>query len=47
MIRTLKGVYTEWQEVKVGIKNLAYDIVRNGTHIQLNTNAITFIVQKL
>lgn len=47
MIRTLKGVYTEWQEVKVEIKNLAYDIVRNGTHIQLNTNAITFVMQKL
>ncbi|SCM95117.1 Uncharacterized protein BWINRASL_02561 [Bacillus mycoides] len=47
MIRTLKGVYTEWQEVKVEIKSLAYDIVRNGTHIQLNTNAITFVMQKL
>ncbi|EOP54647.1 methyltransferase [Bacillus cereus VDM053] len=47
MIRTLKGVYTEWQEVKVEIKKLAYDIVRNGTHIQLNTNAITFVMQKL
>ncbi|HDR7635217.1 TPA: class I SAM-dependent methyltransferase [Bacillus mycoides] len=47
MIRTLKGVYTEWQEVKVEIKNLAYNIVRNGTHIQLNTNAITFVMQKL
>ncbi|HHT7238194.1 MULTISPECIES: class I SAM-dependent methyltransferase [Bacillus cereus group] len=47
MIRTLKGVYNEWQEVKVEMKNLAYDIVRNGKHIQLNTNAITFVVQKL
>ncbi|MDR4172436.1 class I SAM-dependent methyltransferase [Bacillus nitratireducens] len=47
MIRTLKGVYTEWQEIKVEIKNLAYDIVRNGTHIQLITNAITFVMQKL
>jgi 2-polyprenyl-3-methyl-5-hydroxy-6-metoxy-1,4-benzoquinol methylase len=47
MIRTLKDTYTEWQEVKVEIKHLTYDIVRNGTHIQLNTNAITFVVQKL
>ena len=47
MIRTLKDVYSEWQEVKVEMKNLTYDIVRNGTHIQLNTNAITFVVQKL
>ncbi|MBT2576946.1 class I SAM-dependent methyltransferase [Bacillus sp. ISL-8] len=27
MIRTLKSVYNEWKEVKVEIKNLAYDIV--------------------
>ncbi|MGH0512999.1 class I SAM-dependent methyltransferase [Bacillus cereus] len=47
MIRTLKDVYSEWQEVKVEIKNLTYNIIRNGTHIQLNTNAITFVVQKL
>ncbi|MBJ8005170.1 MULTISPECIES: methyltransferase domain-containing protein [Bacillus cereus group] len=47
MIHTLKDVYTEWQEVQVEIKNLTYDIVRNGTHIQLNTNAITFVMQKL
>ncbi|PGY11616.1 class I SAM-dependent methyltransferase [Bacillus cereus] len=47
MIRTLKDVYSEWQEVKVEIKNLTYNIIRNGTHIQLNTNAITFVMQKL
>lgn len=47
MIRTLKSVYNEWKEVKVEIKNLAYDIVRNGKHIQLNMNAITFVLQKL
>ena len=47
MILTLKDVYTEWQEVKIEIKNLAYDIVRNGKHIKLKTNAITYVVQKL
>lgn len=47
MIRILKDVYSEWQEVQVEMQNLTYDIVRNGTHIQLNTNAITFVVQKL
>ncbi|QWU45421.1 class I SAM-dependent methyltransferase [Bacillus sp. NP247] len=47
MIRTLKSVYTEWQEIKVEIKNLAYNIVRNGKHINLKTNAITYVAQKL
>ncbi|WP_212936873.1 class I SAM-dependent methyltransferase [Bacillus hominis] len=47
MIRTLKDVYSEWQEVKVEIKSLSYDIVRNGKNITLKTNAITYVVQKL
>ncbi|PGZ06753.1 SAM-dependent methyltransferase [Bacillus cereus] len=46
MISTLKNIYQEWKEVKVEIKELAYDIVRNERHIQLKTNAITFVVQK-
>ncbi|PQZ57677.1 SAM-dependent methyltransferase [Bacillus sp. MYb209] len=47
MIWTLKSVYSEWQEVKVEIKSLSYDIVRNGKNIKLKTNAITYVVQKL
>ncbi|HGH7181757.1 class I SAM-dependent methyltransferase [Bacillus cereus] len=46
MINTLKSIYKEWKEIKVEIKELAYDIVRNERHIQLKTNAITFVVQK-
>ncbi|MGN4443652.1 class I SAM-dependent methyltransferase [Bacillus cereus group sp. MYBK79-1] len=46
MIRLLKSIYKEWQEIKVEIKELAYNIVRNDRHIQLKTNAITFVVQK-
>ncbi|HDR7795721.1 TPA: class I SAM-dependent methyltransferase [Bacillus luti] len=46
MISTLKSIYKEWKELKVEIKELAYDIVRNERHIQLKTNAITFVVQK-
>ncbi|MFD6510742.1 MULTISPECIES: class I SAM-dependent methyltransferase [unclassified Bacillus (in: firmicutes)] len=47
MIWTLKSVYSEWQKIKVGIKSLSYDIVRNGKSIKLKTNAITYVVQKL
>ncbi|EEL70618.1 hypothetical protein bcere0026_23760 [Bacillus mycoides] len=47
MIWTLKSVYSEWQEVKVEIKSLSYDIVRNGKSITLKTNAITYVVQKM
>jgi 2-polyprenyl-3-methyl-5-hydroxy-6-metoxy-1,4-benzoquinol methylase len=47
MILVLKSVYTEWQEVKIEIKSLSYDIVRNGKHIKLKTNAITYVVQKM
>lgn len=46
MISTLKSIYKEWKELKVEIKELAYDIVRNERHIQLKTSAITFVVQK-
>ncbi|EEM96169.1 hypothetical protein bthur0013_24800 [Bacillus thuringiensis IBL 200] len=46
MIHLLKSVYKGWKEVKVEIKELAYNIVRNERHIQLKTNAITFAVQK-
>lgn len=35
MISTLKSIYKEWKELKVEIKELAYDIVRNERHIQL------------
>ncbi|RKF52341.1 methyltransferase [Bacillus wiedmannii] len=46
MIYLLKSIYKEWQEIKVEIKEIAYNIVRNERHIQLKTNAITFVVQK-
>ncbi|HDR6311605.1 TPA: class I SAM-dependent methyltransferase [Bacillus cereus] len=46
MIHLLKSIYKDWQEIKVEIKELAYNIVRNDRHIQLKTNAITFVVQK-
>ncbi|WP_439022692.1 class I SAM-dependent methyltransferase [Bacillus thuringiensis] len=46
MIHLLKSIYKEWLEIKIEIKELAYDIVRNKRHIQLKTNAITFVVQK-
>lgn len=42
MIYLLKSIYKEWQE----IKEITYNIVRNERHIQLKTNAITFVVQK-
>ncbi|HDR8184131.1 TPA: class I SAM-dependent methyltransferase [Bacillus thuringiensis] len=46
MIHLLKSIYKEWQEIKVEIKELAYNIVRNERHIQLKTNAITFVFKK-
>ncbi|KAA0788761.1 class I SAM-dependent methyltransferase [Bacillus sp. BPN334] len=46
MIYLLKNIYKKWKEIKIEIKELAYNIVRNGKHIQLKTNAITFVVQK-
>ncbi|SIQ55532.1 Methyltransferase domain-containing protein [Bacillus cereus] len=46
MLHLLKSIYKEWQEIKVEIKEIAYNIVRNERHIQLKTNAITFVVQK-
>ncbi|MDA2383711.1 class I SAM-dependent methyltransferase [Bacillus cereus] len=46
MIRLLKSIYKGWKEVRVEIKELAYNIIRNERHIQLKTNAITFAVQK-
>ncbi|MES5938804.1 MULTISPECIES: methyltransferase domain-containing protein [unclassified Bacillus cereus group] len=46
MIYLLKSIYKEWQEIKIARKELAYNIVRNDRHIQLKTNAITFVVQK-
>ncbi|PGU07714.1 MULTISPECIES: class I SAM-dependent methyltransferase [Bacillus cereus group] len=46
MIQLLKSIYKEWKEIKFEIKELAYEIVRNERHIQLKTNAITFVVQK-
>ncbi|MDF9518838.1 class I SAM-dependent methyltransferase, partial [Bacillus cereus group sp. BceL130] len=42
----LKSIYKEWKEIKVEIKELVYDIVRDEKQIQLKTNAITFVVQK-
>ncbi|HFK1548581.1 class I SAM-dependent methyltransferase [Bacillus sp. GX] len=46
MIHLLKNIYEDWKEMKVEIKELAYDIVRNERNILLKTNAITFVVQK-
>ncbi|MEB8822734.1 class I SAM-dependent methyltransferase [Bacillus cereus] len=46
LIRLLKNIYKGWKEVKVEIKELAYNIVRNERHIQLKTNSITFAFQK-
>lgn len=46
MIRLLKSIYKGWKEIKVEIKELAFDIVRNERQIQLKTNAITFVVQQ-
>ncbi|KXI44576.1 methyltransferase [Bacillus cereus] len=46
IIRLLKSIYKGWKEVKVEIKELAYNIDRDERHIQLKTNAITFVVQK-
>ncbi len=46
MISTLKSIYKEWKELKVEIKELAYNIVRNERHIRLKTNAITFVIRK-
>ncbi|MGY1462284.1 class I SAM-dependent methyltransferase [Bacillus toyonensis] len=46
MIRLLKSIYKGWKEIKLEIKELAFDIVRNERHIQLKTNAITFVVQQ-
>ncbi|PGL48547.1 SAM-dependent methyltransferase, partial [Bacillus thuringiensis] len=46
MISALKSIYKEWKKLKVEIKELAYNIVRNERHVQLKTNAITFVVQK-
>lgn len=46
MIHLLKTIYKEWKEIKVEIKELVYNIVRDERHIQLKTNAITFVVQK-
>ncbi|HFU6608577.1 class I SAM-dependent methyltransferase [Bacillus cereus group sp. TH43LC] len=46
MIYLLKNIYEDWKEMKVEIKELAYDIIRNERHILLKTNAITFVVQK-
>ncbi|PFB75689.1 SAM-dependent methyltransferase [Bacillus anthracis] len=46
MIHLLINIYEDWKEMKVEIKELAYDIVRNERNILLKTNAITFVVQK-
>ncbi|MED2041459.1 class I SAM-dependent methyltransferase [Bacillus wiedmannii] len=46
MLHLLKSIYKEWQEIEFEIKELAYNIVRNERHIQLKTNAITFVFQK-
>ncbi|PGZ55906.1 methyltransferase [Bacillus cereus] len=46
MIYLLKSIYKEWKEIKVEIKELVYNIVRDERIIQLKTNAITFVVQK-
>ncbi|MCU5330919.1 MULTISPECIES: class I SAM-dependent methyltransferase [Bacillus] len=46
MLHLLKSIYKEWQEIKIEIKELAYNIVRNEREIQLKTNAITFVFQK-
>ncbi|GAB6613285.1 MULTISPECIES: class I SAM-dependent methyltransferase [Bacillus] len=46
MIYLLKSIYKEWKEIKVEVKELVYNIVRDERHIQLNTNAITFVFQK-
>ncbi|MED2186709.1 class I SAM-dependent methyltransferase [Bacillus wiedmannii] len=46
MLHLLKSIYKEWQEIEIEIKELAYNIVRNERHIQLKTNAITFVFKK-
>ncbi|KAB2451759.1 class I SAM-dependent methyltransferase [Bacillus sp. CH126_4D] len=46
MLHLLKSIYNDWQEIKVEIKELVYDIVRDERHIQLKTKAITFVFQK-
>lgn len=46
MINLLKSIYKEWNEIKIEIKELVYDIFRDERHIQLKTNAITFVFQK-
>ena len=35
MIYLLKNIYEDWKEMKVEIKELAYDIIRNERHILL------------
>ena len=35
MIHLLKSIYKEWKEIKVEIKELVYDIVRDEKQIQL------------
>ncbi|GAB6435581.1 MULTISPECIES: class I SAM-dependent methyltransferase [Bacillus] len=46
MINLLKSIYKDWNEIKIEIKELVYDIFRDERHIQLKTNAITFVFQK-
>ncbi|HDR7518016.1 MULTISPECIES: class I SAM-dependent methyltransferase [Bacillus cereus group] len=46
MINLLKSIYKEWKEIEVEVKELVYDIVRDERHIQLKTNAITFVFKK-
>ncbi|MGR5988307.1 class I SAM-dependent methyltransferase [Bacillus sanguinis] len=45
MINLLKSIYKDWNEIKIEIKELVYDIFRDERHIQLKTNAITFVFQ--
>ncbi|MFA2574626.1 class I SAM-dependent methyltransferase [Bacillus mobilis] len=46
MINLLKSIYKEWKEIEVEVKELVYDMVRDERHIQLKTNAITFVFKK-
>lgn len=47
MMNTLKDIYKGWREIHIEVKSLSYNIIRNEKSIQLKTNAITFVVQRL
>ena len=46
MINKLNQIYNGWEILNQLVKPLEYKIERNGKHILLKTNAITFVVRK-